>query len=47
MPQVYQSNDCGDKFLPSSSDGFISSFLYENIQQPTIITENDNQYFVL
>jgi hypothetical protein len=31
--QVYQSNDCGDIFLPSFADGFIYSFPYENIQQ--------------
>jgi hypothetical protein len=45
--QAYAPNFHADKFLPSFSDGFFYTLPHENITEPAILTENDNQYFVL
>jgi hypothetical protein len=44
--QAYELNFCSDKFLPSFSDGFFYTLPHENITEPAILTENDNQYFL-
>jgi hypothetical protein len=45
--QFYEPNYTGGTFLSSISNGFFYSLPYETSKEPSIITENENKYFVL